>query len=322
MTRQARGLDVLGLGVVAVDDLLHVEGYPPPDAKTPVLRGERQCGGLTATALVAAARLGARCAYAGTLGDDDLSRFVVARLEAEGIDVSSIVRSEGARPVHSTIIVDVRAKTRNIFFDSRGAAGAHPTLPPDDVVRSAKVLFVDQYGAAGMIRAAQIARDAGIPVVADLERDGDPRFPELLAIVDHLILSRDFAARITKEDDPGRAAAALWTDSRAAVVVTAGADGAWFVAPPDPRRPRHRPAFEVDAVDTTGCGDVFHGAYAAALAEGLALEARIEIASAAAALKATRPGGQAGSPTRVAVDDFLRQRRGARATESRSSQNS
>jgi sugar/nucleoside kinase (ribokinase family) len=78
--------DILGLGCATVDDLLYVDSYPPPDTKTRILRSERQCGGLTATALVAAARFGAKCAYAGQLGNDDQSTFVDRALRAEGID--------------------------------------------------------------------------------------------------------------------------------------------------------------------------------------------------------------------------------------------
>src|SRR5436305_6526894 len=84
--------DVLGLGCVAVDDLLYVPAYPPADAKVRVRRRERQCGGLTASALVAAARLGSRCAFAGVLGDDEDSAFVVACFAREGIDTSQLVR--------------------------------------------------------------------------------------------------------------------------------------------------------------------------------------------------------------------------------------
>src|ERR1044071_3929876 len=80
-------LDVLGLGCAAVDDIFYVEQYPPPDAKIHVLKRERHCGGLTATALVAAARLGARCAFAGTLGYDEGSEFVLETFRREGVDV-------------------------------------------------------------------------------------------------------------------------------------------------------------------------------------------------------------------------------------------
>src|SRR5947209_17323218 len=144
--------DVLGLGCVAVDDLLYVAAYPAPDAKVQVRRRERQCGGLTATALVAAARLGARCAFAGVLGDDDDSGFVAGALVKEGIDLRHRVRRTAARPIHSTIIVDEGALTRTILFDLSGSAGADPDAPAAEVIRATRVLFVDHYGIEGMTR--------------------------------------------------------------------------------------------------------------------------------------------------------------------------
>jgi sugar/nucleoside kinase (ribokinase family) len=298
--------DVLGLGIVAVDDLLYLERFPTPDSKIRLLGRERQCGGLTATALVAASRLGARTSFAGSLGDDELSRFAAERLRAAGVDLSMMRILEGARPCHSTIIVEGSAKTRTILFSVEGFVGASEEHPPAETIRSARVLFVDHGGVAGMIRAASIARAAGVPVVADLEREEDPRFGELLSLVDHPILSRDFARRITGEEDPARAALRLWASGRETVVVTAGGEGAFWVAADDPTRIRHLPAYPVEVVDTTGCGDVFHGAYAAALARGCGVEERIRFASAAAALKATAPGGQAGIPTGEAVVAYLR----------------
>jgi sugar/nucleoside kinase (ribokinase family) len=300
----ADAFDVLGLGCTAVDDLHYVPYYPPADAKLQVRRRERQCGGLTATALVAAARLGARCAFAGVLGQDADSQFVIACFQKEGIDVRHCVRRPEARPIRSTIIVDDSRHTRNIFFDLTGAAGADPELPAVEVIRSSRVLYVDHFGIEGMVRAARIARGAGRAVVADLERHEWPGFPDLLNLVDHLILARDFALRLTGAADVTGAAAALKRPDRQVVVITGGCEGCWYWAGDDAAQ--HQPAFPVQAVDTTGCGDVFHGAYAAALARDLPLVARIEFATAAAALKATAPGGQAGIPTRAAVEAFLR----------------
>src|SRR6185503_13206457 len=107
--------DVIGLGCAAVDDILYVEQYPPADAKVHVLRRERHCGGLTATALVAAARLGAKAAFAGTLGFDEGSEFVFETFRREGVDVRAAVRSKAAAPVRSVIIVDEKRRTRNVF---------------------------------------------------------------------------------------------------------------------------------------------------------------------------------------------------------------
>jgi sulfofructose kinase len=314
----AKHFDVLGLGCAAVDDILYVEQYPRADAKVRVLRRERHCGGLTATALVAAARLGAKCAFAGTLGFDDGSEFVLETMRREGIEVCHAVRRKDAGPVRSTIVVDEAKHTRNVFADVNDVRGADARLPAREVIKSSRVLLIDHFGMAGNIRAARIARSAGIPVVSDFENHEEPGFSELLALVDHPIFSQRMAEALTGEKDAGRAAAKLWNNERAVVVVTCGGRGAWFVGCAE--EPRHVPAFKLNAVDTTGCGDVFHGAYAAALARGRSAEECVRFAAAAAALKALTHGGQNGIPSRKVVENFLRTHgaRGSRFNRERS----
>jgi sulfofructose kinase len=297
--------DVLGLGCAAVDDIVYVDQYPPADAKVRVLRRERHGGGLTGTALVAAARLGAKCAFAGTLGFDEGSDFILETMRREKIDVRHVVRRNDAGPVRSVIVVDEQRRTRNVFADVSAVRGADAKRPPRSIIESARVLFVDHFGMEGNIRAARIARRAGIPVVSDFENHEAPRFRELLELVDHPVFSNRIADALTGEERAGAAAEKLWTDNRQVVIVTCGADGLWFRARDGEHRATHVEAFDVDAIDTTGCGDVFHGAYAAALARGLRVQDRIRFASAAAALKATKRGGQAGIPGRAAVEKFL-----------------
>src|SRR5258706_7630227 len=298
--------DLLGLGAVAVDELISVDTYPPPDEKADVLNTTRQCGGLTATALVAAARFGAKCAYAGVLGGDELSLFARCSMAEERINLDYLLERAEARPVHSYIIVDQGRGTRNIFADARSAAGADPNWPADEVICGSAVLFVDHFGIAGMLRAAKIARKAGVPVVADLERDSGPEFQELLTLVDHLVISSDFALSLTGAKNAGDAIERLWTAGRNTVVVTAGEQGCWFRCASGGYEMQHQAAFKIASVDTTGCGDVFHGVYAAALAEGFPVEQRILLSSAAAAIKATRPGGQSGIPYRSPLEKFVR----------------
>jgi sugar/nucleoside kinase (ribokinase family) len=304
-TEPEAALDILGLGCVAVDDLLYVAAYPVPDSKVQVRRRERQGGGQTGTALVAAARLGARCAYAGVLGEDEDSRFVRETFQREGVLVDYLLSRPGARPIRSTIIVDEGRQTRTVFYDLASSVGADPDWPGAEVIRAAHVLLVDHYGVEGILRAAHIAQAAGIPVVADLERSDRPRFPELLALAEHLVIGRAFAEQLTGAADPAVAVDRLWSGPRRAVVVTCGAAGNWYRG--EAGTPRHQPAFPVPVVDTTGCGDVFHGAYAVALARGLDLAARVRFAAAAAALKATRAGGQAGIPTLAATEAFVQE---------------
>jgi sulfofructose kinase len=202
------------------------------------------------------------------------------------------------------IIVATETGSRNIFYRIEGRVGADDRLPDESIIRSARVLLIDQYGMAGNLRSASIARDAGIPIVADFEEDCDPGFPELLRLVDHVVLPNDLAEKITDKKSPEAASEALWHEERHAVVITCGGAGSWFLGKDGVVR--HQPAFEVQAVDTTGCGDVFHGAYAAALAQGATLSECVRLATAAAGLKATQHGGQRGIPTRNQVEEFLR----------------
>ena len=296
--------DILGIGCVSVDDLLYVPGsYPAADTKTRVLNWDRQCGGLTGTALVAAARFGARCAFAGLLGFDDLSQIVEENFLREGVDISHAPRAKDAPVPHAVIVVAAETRTRNIFYRIDGRIGADDDLPDESVIRSARILFLDQYGMTGCLRAATIARDAGIPIVADFEDSSHPQFPGLLRLVDHVVLPQDIAQKITGENVPEAAAKALWHQDCEAVVITCGTAGSWFLGKDGVVG--HQPAFKVRAIDTTGCGDVFHGAYAAALVQGAPVDECVRLATAAAGLKATQPGGQRGIPIRSQVEDFL-----------------
>lgn len=298
--------DVLGLGCIAVDELLRVPAYPKADGKVQILQRERHCGGLTATALVAAARLGARCAYAGVLGrpPDPNAQFILNTLRREKVHVRHAIRRAGVQPVRSVVIVVPDRGTRAILYDTTNAGGADPRHPPRSLIESSRVLLVDRFGIAGMIRAARLARAAGRPVVGDFESGDEPRLSELLRLVNHLILPELAAAWFTGQSRANLAVTKLIQRGHSVAVVTSGDRGCWYQGP-GMSQPVRQPAFKVPIVDTTGCGDVFHGAYAAALARGLPLAERVRLASAAAALKASSAGGQQGCPMTSELRDFL-----------------
>ena len=329
--RTSKSFDVLGTGAVSVDDFLYVEHYPRANQKVRVLHREQQCGGQTGTALVTVARLGRRAGYVGILGRDELSQTVSNCFRREKVALDHCVRRPEATVCHATIIVDRATNSRTILAHIDGHVGPAPKLPGEDVIRSTAVLLVDHHGLEGTLRAARIARAAGIPVVGDIERTvplptthGRRRQPEhvtlaeVLPFIDHLVVPLRFAQEWTGLDDAADAAMQLWVEAagtetpRAAVVVTCGEAGCWYldrkIVASDKPRPVHCPSFEVEVADTTGCGDVFHGAYCVALAEGMGLSERVRFASAAAALKATRQGGQAGIPTRKHLNAFLVER--------------
>lgn len=304
MPPEPRLFDVLGLGCTAVDDLLYVDAYPGPDRKSQVRRRIRGFGGLTGTALVAASRAGTRCGFAGCLGPDESSALVAANFAREDIDVTHAPRIPEGRVVHSTIVVGEDCGSRNIFFQADGLLGAHDTLPAEEIIRRSAVLFIDHYGMAGNLRACRIARAAGHAVVADFEGAPEPFFAQVLQLVDHLILSEEIARELTGAPDAASAAIGLGRGREGVTLVTCGARGCWSAQAGKEARATHHPAFAVQAVNTTGCGDVFHGAYAAALAKGLLLADRIRYASAAAALKALRGEVPRHADTEQFLGDF------------------
>jgi sulfofructose kinase len=295
--------DILGIGTAAVDDLVLLEGFPQPDAKMPYQAVQRHGGGQTATALVAAARHGARTAFFACLGEDALSLFSIRALEAEAVDCSLVLRAPDCRPVHSLILVDRTTGSRSILYNLNGVREPPPDTVDPAWIAASRVIFFDQNAPRAGLQAARLAKPLNIPVVADLEKLDLPEMEEILAHIDHLIVSTDFARRLTGHETPEAMLRALTHPRQAACVVTWGSQGCWYTEAGG--AVTHLPAFQVPVVDTTGCGDVFHGAYAAALARAESVPQAVRIASATAALKASQPGGRTGIPNLPTVLNFL-----------------
>jgi sulfofructose kinase len=286
--------DVLGIGVAAVDDLVYVNHYPQPDEKIPVISKQRQGGGLTATALVTAARHGLRVAYCGRLGNDELSRFTLQDLQREGIDTSPTLLIPQAKPFHSIIIVDTLTGSRTILYSAEGVAEPDLEAITEEVVASSRVLFIDHLTYHSGLQAAKIAHTHGIPVVADMESVALPDLDWFLKHIDHLIVGIDIAHRLTGMSKPEDMVQAMAKYEMACFTVTDGARGCWYSERGG--KAIHVPALSVEAVDTTGCGDVFHGAYAGALARGESVSRAVRLATITAGLKVEHPGGRTGIP--------------------------
>lgn len=293
--------DVVGGGAAAVDDILFVAGHIT-DGKAQVVRRERRFGGNVSTTLVAAARSAATAAFIGHLPGVASDAGLLDHLRAEGVVLEYARVSAETRAIHSTILVGTEGE-RFIAFDDMTSVG----LPDDlnlDLVTRARVLVLDAYGIAGAIRAARAARAARVAVVVDIERALDPRTGEMLGLADHLVLPLDFALNWTGARTAAQAVTALWRADRSAVVVTGGADGCWYRSADHGGAGSdlvsHRPAVPVRAKDTTGCGDVFHGVYAANLAAGASVADCIAAATVAGAECATHVGGIGPATTRRA----------------------
>jgi len=286
--------DVIGVGSSTVDDILFIDSFPRPDEKMPIRRSLRRAGGQTSTALAAAARLGARVSFCTCLGEDDLSQFMLGELKKNAVDCQHVTILPGSRSFYAVILIDSSQGSRTILYSDEGFHEIEPAAIDPQWIASSRVVLTDHNTPHAGLHAARLARDLHIPVVADIERTNIDELADLLLMVDHLIVSQRFARDYTGLDEPAAIAASLSRKDQAACVVTCGSRGCWYSLNGGPVR--HFPAFEVQVVDTTGCGDVFHGAYAAALARGESIERAIVLASASAALKATNSCGWSGLP--------------------------
>jgi sugar/nucleoside kinase (ribokinase family) len=293
--------DVAGVGCVSIDGFLYVDAFRTDD-KGRIQAREQQPGGNIATALVAAAVLGARVAFVGRLSDQEDGALVRADLAAHGVDLQFALPDSEARPIRATIVV-FQHGDRFIAYDDATLIGL---LPGDDVtpLLLSRTVLLDTYALAPTV--AALGTDVSeISIVADVEGEVDS---DSLKKVQHLVLPMAFARRLTAESEPAAIVAALWNDQRSTVVITDGADGVWF-RDAGSADCRHQPSFEVPVVDTTGCGDVFHGAYAVALARGFDASERVRFAAAAGAICATGRGGRGRLPTEDDIVDLLSIRR-------------
>jgi sulfofructose kinase len=252
---------------------------------------------------VAAARLGARTAFFGALGNDELSTFTLREFGREGVDCAAVLRREDASPLHSTIIIDQSNGQRVILFSTDINNIPRPEEINAELVGRGRVLITDYVAGLSGVKAARLARAQNIPVVTDIEGRPIQEVDELLVLTDHLIIGRELACQLTGEGEPQQAVRALAKTPRQVTVVTAGALGCWYCL--QDGAVAHVPALKVNVVDTTGCGDVFHGAYAASIAQGESIPRAIQIATVTAGIKASYPGGRNGIPRRKDVDRVL-----------------
>jgi sulfofructose kinase len=226
--------------------------------------------------------------------------MISSELLAHGVDCGNLRRCPGCSSSASAVIVDARGE-RMIVNHLDPALPADPSwLPAAERVGAAAVL-ADTRWPEGALAALRAAREAGLPAVLDADRP-IPSDGELLRAATHVAFSADALADYTGVADPARGLERAASELTGWCGVTVGRDGVLAQAGGELR---HYPGFDVPVVDTLGAGDVWHGAFALALAEGRDEAAAVRFASAAAALKVQRKGGRSGAPTRAELDSFL-----------------
>lgn len=295
--------DVVGLGQCSIDHVAVVDGFPPFAGKVAMQRYLRLPGGQIATALLCCARLGLRAAFVSSVGDDGVAEAVLGPLRAAGVDVARVLEMPGASSQLALIVVDQRSGERTvIWYRDPRLAIPRERLARDDVERG-RALHLDAGDPDVACWAAGVARAAGIPVFADVDTPA-PGVDDVLRLVDFPIVSSQFAE--TRFGGPEAALRGLAKLGARFPVVTLGERGAIGGAGPAPLA---SPAFDVEALDTTGAGDVFHGAFICAALEGADAAGALRVANAAAAMNCRALGAQGGLPTRPELDAFLAEAR-------------
>jgi sulfofructose kinase len=297
--------DVVGVGYTALDHLGIVPHLPVENTKLEVRDFTIQGGGPTATAMVALRKLGLKAAYIGKVGDDDFGARMLDELRREDVDVSAVVVERGTTSQYAFIMVDERTAARTILW-TRGSVSRLGAGEVDlDLVRSARGLFIDDLEPEAALAAAREARGARIPVLIDAG-SLRPGVRELLPLSDYIIASERFAAQISESADLRTALRALDSFGPKASIVTLGERGCVYLSGKDVVEV---PGFAVKAVDTTGAGDVFHGAYLFAVLSGWDTPRSSIFANAVAALKCRGLGGRAALPTLAETLDFIARER-------------
>ncbi|OGC82954.1 MAG: hypothetical protein A2W07_01510 [candidate division Zixibacteria bacterium RBG_16_43_9] len=301
--------DCLGFGICALDYLSILDPYPGLDEKVDVLASSVQGGGPVPTAMATMAKLGAEVAFVGKIGDDYEGMVIQSELEKFGVDVDYLLIDENVKSLKAFIWVDKNSGKRTVALDK---TRMRPVKPKEifflkDV--SFEYLHLDGRDKEANIFLAKKAKKDGSEVILDL---GSLRgnLEELFPLVDYLVVSKKLAYDYTHLEDLSQACLELKKIGFKCVVITLSEKGCVWT---DSLKVNYFPGFKLEMVDTTGAGDVFHGAFIFGLLKkwksengSVGMEKIIEFASACAALKCRKLGGREGIPTLKEVKDFLK----------------
>ena len=287
--------DVLGVGCNSVDYVYRVPALPQansPTAKLRITSHTASYGGQTATAMAACAALGLRAAYLGAVGNDAAGDGVREELARRGVDVSLLLTRDCANRF-AVIPVDEHNGDRLVLWARDARLGLHDDEIRPETIAAARLVHVDDEDEAAAIRAARLAREAGVPATSDIDHI-TARTRELVAAVSIPMFNAHTLPELTGESDPMRALNALRrSHADGLLCVTLGENGAMLLADGELV---HEPAYRVDAVDTTGAGDVFRAGFIHALLQGRPPREILRFANAAAAVSCTRAGAIASVP--------------------------
>ena len=301
---ETRPLRILCTGIIVLDEVFRVAEFPQPDGKVQAEGFFVVNGGCAANAAVAIARLGGRAALAGPMGgpagEDHNGDQVLKALAREEVDCTFCQRVDGLATALSAIFMNARGDRTIVTYRDDRIAGSAPA-DPETIVAAADAVLADNRYPEFVRPICAAARRRNLPVVLDGDRptvEDDPLF----GIATHVIFSSECLRETTGIADLGGGLQRIAGFTDAFLAVSNGPDDVIYLEGWELRR---MPVFKVNAVDTLGAGDAFHGGFALALAEGKSVVEAMRFGAAAAGLKCARLGGSAGAPTRAEVEVFM-----------------
>lgn len=295
---------IVGIGACVMDTLLTVPNYPDEDTKMQAVSSKTAGGGPCATGLVAASKLGISSGFIGNLSDDNSGKFLLEDFQKYNVDTKNITVKNGYRSFASVIWLGKNKATRTCVYDR----GNLPELDIDEekaeAIKNADILMVDGNELKGAIKGAKIAKESNTKVLYDCGGLYEG-VEELLKLTDIMIPSEEFALKHTHSEDGSVAAKKLMEKyNPQVVVITCGKEGGLYY---DGNKMFFYPAFKVQAVDTNGSGDVFHGAFAAGVVHGYDYKQCCYFASATSAIKCLGVGARESVPDYKTVIEFLKE---------------
>jgi sulfofructose kinase len=283
--------DVVGVGLNATDTLLIVPHFPAYAGKVPFQEEFLSPGGQVASAMVACARLGLRTKYIGSIGDDLRGRIQMESLQGTGVNLDHVQVRKNCANQSAYIIIDRSTGERTVLWRREEGLRIQPQEIGEEQIACARLLHIDGHDTAAVARAAEIARRHGIPVTVDVDTIYHG-FDRVLPNVDYLVASSEFPTAWTGETDPFQALETIQNQYGMRVAaMTLGAHGALAR---ENGRFYYAPAFVVNCLDTTGAGDVFHGAFCYAVLQGMPMREALDFSNAMAALNCTALGARGG----------------------------
>jgi len=285
---------VVGVGQNATDTLILLSHFPAYAGKVAFERELLSPGGQVASAMVTCAKLGLRVKYIGSVGDDERGRIQLESLRETGINLDDVEVRKNCPNQTAYILIDQATGERTVLWQRNDCLRLDPDSMTVEKITSAHLLHIDAHDTAAVARAAQIAREHHIPVTVDVDTIYHG-FDRVLPHVDYLVASSEFPVQWTNERDPFRALETIQDEFHIPVAaMTLGALGA--LARVDGRF-IYSPAFVVNCADTTGAGDVFHGAFCYAVLQNMPMRETLEFSNAMAAMNCTALGARGGIST-------------------------